>query len=73
MSTKVWLEVTGGTLRAIWRYNGKPEKLSLDLPNDKLGRVVAERRIAEIRADLISNTPDRFMESKSHTGEGNHS
>ncbi len=58
MSTKVWLEVTGGTLRAIWRYNGKPEKLSLDLPNDKLGRVVAERRIAEIRADLISGHYD---------------
>ncbi|PSB57759.1 tyrosine-type recombinase/integrase [Chamaesiphon polymorphus] len=59
MSTgKVWIETTGGTLRACWRHNGKTQKMSLGLPDNKLGRVVAEQKIAVIEADLISGNYD---------------
>lgn len=61
MNPKIWIEPTGKTLRLVWYYQGKRQRLSLGMPDNPTGRSLAEIKMAEIKVDLISGHYDETL------------
>lgn len=58
MNAKIWIEPTGKTLRLVWYYEGKRQRLSLGIPDNAIGRALAAKKMAEIKIDLESGYYD---------------
>ena len=54
MNPKIWIEPTGSTLRLVWYYQGKRQRLSLRVPDNASGRAFAAIKIAKISMDMVS-------------------
>ena len=58
MTSKVWIDKTGNTLRLRWNYEGRKQSLSLGIRDDLIGRAWAKSRMAEIERDLAAGYYD---------------
>ncbi len=58
MTSKVWIDKTGNTLRLRWNYEGRKQALSLGVRDDVIGRALARSKGAEIEKDLAAGYYD---------------
>jgi integrase len=61
MSAKIWIEPTGKTLRLVWYYQGKRQRLSLGVADNPIGRALANKKMADIKIDLESGHYDETL------------
>jgi integrase len=61
MSAKIWIEPTGKTLRLVWYYQGKRQRLSLGVADNPIGRALATKKMADIKIDLESGHYDETL------------
>jgi integrase len=61
MNAKVWTEKTGNTLRLVWYYQGKRQRLSLGVFDNPVGRAFAAKKMADIKIDLASGYYDQTL------------
>ncbi len=61
MSAKIWIEPTGKTLRLVWYYQGKRQRLSLGFADNPIGRALANKKMADIKIDLESGHYDETL------------
>jgi integrase len=61
MNAKIWIEPTGKTLRLVWYYQGKRQRLSLGVADNPIGRALAAKKMADIKIDLESGHYDETL------------
>jgi integrase len=58
MSTNIWIDKKGNTLRLRWLYEGKRTQLSLGVRDNPTGRAFANQKKSQIEMDIISGHYD---------------
>lgn len=58
MSTKVWIDKKGDTLRLRWNYEGKRVQISLGMRDDEVGRGLAKQKAGQIEKEIAAGCYD---------------
>jgi cobalamin biosynthesis protein CbiD len=76
MSAKIWIEPTGKTLRLVWYYQGKRQRLSLGVADDRTKIELAQEIVKElvelglnielVSADSLDGESSDFMQTLEH-------
>ena len=62
MSTKIWIDQKGSSLRLRWNFEGKRYQLALGVKDDPTGRSYAKIIAGTIERDLQCSNFDRTLE-----------